>query len=303
MMERLITIGEAERKIKEYLYDENDEALYEMINDILSQEKVVGSADDFHNLAVDFSRRDDYETACNILDEGLKRFPKSVDLLADYLQNGINCDRDKLCKEYFCRLQKIPMMRWTWRGFSFGIDYMKSLADNIETEEELMKWKEEMLDLANNYYKYFPDSEDTFLVKADIYQYFNDREKETEILDEALKKIKSCPKCSLRLADIFFNKGEYKQALGYIEKCKYGAVQTQEKINQGYMYYLSGLCKAAEIHETGLYDNENMIKDIYTDFSIAEKLKMSFSSYKKVMERQIYILELKSGILFDSVIY
>ena len=45
-----------------------------MINDILSQEKVVGSADDFHNLAVDFSRRDDYETACNILDEGLKRF-------------------------------------------------------------------------------------------------------------------------------------------------------------------------------------------------------------------------------------
>ena len=49
MMERLITIGEAERKIKEYLYDENDEALYEMINDILSQEKVVGSADDFHN--------------------------------------------------------------------------------------------------------------------------------------------------------------------------------------------------------------------------------------------------------------
>lgn len=301
-MERLITIGEAERRVKEYLYEENEEALYELVKETLSQEKIVGSVDDFHNLAVNFSKRDDYETACNILDKGLQQFPRAVDLLADYLQNGINCNRVKLCEEYFERLMKIPMMRWTWRGFSFGIDYMKSLADNIETEESLMEWKKKMLDLADSYYKYFPYSEDTFLVKADIYQYFNDREKEIEILEKALEKNKSCPKCSLRLADIFFDKGEYKQALEYIEKCRYVAVQTQEKINQGYMYYLSGLCKAAEVHQSSLYENEEMIKNIYSDFSIAEKLKMSFSSYKKVMERQIYILESKSGILYDSVI-
>lgn len=301
-MERIVTIGEAERMVKEYSYEENDEALYELVKEILSQEKVVGSIDDFHNLAVDFSRRDDYETACNILEKGLEQFPRAVDLLADYLQNGLNCDRGKLCEEYFDRLMKIPMMRWTWRGFSFGIDYMKSLADNIETEEELMEWKKKMLNLADSYYKYFSYSEDTFLVKADVFQYFNDREKEIEILEEALEKIKSCPKCSLRLADIFFDRGEYKRALEYIEKCKYGAVQTQEKINQGYVYYLSGLCKAANVHQSSSYENEEMIKDIYTDFSIAERLKMSFSSYKKVMERQIYILESKSGILFDSVI-
>lgn len=302
-MERLITIGEAERKVKEYLYEENDEALYEIIEETLSQKKVVGSIDDFHNLAVNFSRKDDYETACNILDKGLEQFPKAVDLLADYLQNGINCDRVKLCEEYFSRLMRIPMMRWTWRGFSFGIDYMKSLADNIETEEKLMKWRKKMLDLADTYYKYFPYDEDCFVVKADIYKYFNDKEKEIEILEEALKKIKSCPRCSLRLADIFFEQGEYKKALEYIEKCKYGAVQTQEKINQGYMYYLSGLCKVAEVHQSSSYEDEKIIKDIYIDFNIAEKLKMSSSLYKKVMERQIYILESKSGILYDSVVF
>ena len=301
-MQRLVTIGEAERRIKEYSYEENEEALYELVEELLSQEKIIGSIDDFHNLAVDFSRKDDYETACNILELGLKQFPKAVDLLADYLQNGINCDRAKFCGEYFDRLMNIPMMRWTWRGFSFSIDYMKSLADNIGTEEELIKWKKKMLSLADDYYKYFPYSEDSFLVKADIYRYFNDKEKEIEILGEALEKIKSCPKCSLRLADIFFDKGEYIQSLEYIEKCKYVAVQTQDKINQGYVYYLSGLCKAAEMHRSLSYENEEMIKDIYSDFSIAEKLKMSFSSYKKVMERQIYILESKSGILFDSVI-
>lgn len=301
-MKRLITIGEAERKVKEYLYEENEESLYDLITEILSQEKVIGSVDDFHNLVVDFSRRDDYETACNILDKGLELFPNSVDLLADYLQNGVNCNRVELCSRYFARLFKIPMMRWTWRGFSFSIDYMKNLADNEDTEEELLAWKGKMLDLADSYYKYFPYSEDPFLVKADIYQYFNDRQKEIEILERALVKIKSCPKCSLRLADIFFEKGEFKKALEYLERCKYGSVQTQERINQGYMYYLSGLCKAAEMHQSLSYNNEDLIRDIYQDFSIAEKLKISLSSYKKVMERQIYILETKSGILYDDVI-
>lgn len=301
-MERLITIGEAERKVKEYVQEENDDALYDLIQEVLFQDKIIGSAGDFHNLALNFSRRDDYETACNILDKGLNLFPRAVDLLADYLQNGINCDRTKLCEEYFNRLLNIPMMRWTWRGFSFSIDYMKNYSDNVETEEELLDWRGRMFDMAENYYKYFPDNEDTFLVKADIYQYFNDKGNEIKILEKALQELKSCPRCSLRLADIYFDKGEYDKALNYIGRCKFGAVQTQEKINQGYMYYLSGLCKAAQTHQSSIYDNEEVIKDIYTDFSIAEKLKMSFSSYKKVMERQIYILESKSGILYDTVI-
>ena len=181
-MKRMISIGEAEKLAKEYAYEENEEALYELVQEILSQEKVIGSIDDFHNFAVNFSRKDDYETACNILDKGLDQFPKAVDLLADYLQNGVNCNRFKQCEECFDMLLKIPMMRWTWRGFSFSIDYMQSLADNIEEEDELIEWKQKMLDMADNYYKFYAYSEDTFLAKADIFQYFNDREKEIEIL-------------------------------------------------------------------------------------------------------------------------
>lgn len=301
-MKRIITVGEAEHKVKEYVYEENEEALYNYIQEILSQDKVIGSANDFHNLAVNFSMRDDYETACNILDKGLELFPRDVDLLADYLQNGLNCGRFIVCEEYFNRVFKIPMTCWTWRGFSFAIDYMKSLSNNMESEEELAEWKKKMINLADSYYTYFPYSEDTFLAKAGIYQYFNDREKEIEILMDALEKINNCPRCSLRLADIFFDKGDYRQALKYLERCKKGSVQTQEKINQGYMYYLFGLCKAAEMHQSSAYDDEERIKGIYQDFSIAEKLKMSFSSYKKVMNRQIDILELKSGILYDTVL-
>lgn len=301
-MKRILSIGEAEKIAKENIYEENEDALYNLVEDVLSQEKVVGSINDFHNFSINFSRKDDYETACNILDKGLEQFPKAVDLLADYLQNGVNCGRFSRCKECFDMLLKIPMMRWTWRGFSFSIDYMKLLADNVEDDDELIKWKQKMLDMADNYYRTFPHSEDSFLVKADIYNYLNDTEKEIEVLNMALEKVESCPKCALRLADIYFSNGYFDKTLEYIDRCKYVSVQTQEKINQGYMYYLSGLCKTAHVCRNSLYQDENLVKDIYSDFSIAEKLKMNLLSYKKTMERQICILEAKTGILYDSVI-
>lgn len=302
-MERVLSIGEAERLTKEYLMEDNEEAVYQLVQQVFSQEKVTGSIDDFHNFAINFSRRDDYETACNILDKGLEQFPKAVDLLADYLQNGVNCNRLEMCNKCYNTLMKIPMMRWTWRGFSFSVDYMQYMADNVESEEELLSWKSRMLSLVQNYYKFFPYNEDVFLVKANIYKYFNEKNKEIEVLEEGLRQVKSCPKCALRLADTYFDRGEYSKSLQYIERCKVAAVQTQEKINQGYMYYLSGLCKAAEMHQISEYTNQEKTEDIYKDFSLAEKLKMNFSAYKKVIERQIYILETKTGISYDSVIF
>ena len=302
-MKRLISIGEAERLAKDYISEGNDDALYDLVAEVLSQDKVLGSVDDFHNFAIDFSRKDDYYIACQILDKGISLFPKAVDLLADYLQYGINCDRLALCEEHFNTLTKIPLTRWTWRGFSFSINYMQFLADMTDSKSELEEWKERMLDLSEKYQKCFSYSEDAFLTKANIFRYFNDNDQETIVLENAIKHVKSCPKCALRLADIYFNRGEYRKSLDYIELCKYSAIQTQEKINQAYMYYLSGLCKVAELHQNNSYNNRDLIIDIYQDFAIAEKLNLNFSSYQKVIERQINILEYKTKVLFEEVDY
>ena len=302
-MKRLVSIGEAERLAKDYIGEENEDALYDLVNDILSQDKILGSVDDFHNFAIDFSRKDDYHTACQVLDKGLILFPKAVDLLADYLQYGINCDRLALCEEHFNTLKRIPLTRWTWRGFSFSINYMQFLSDRTDSESELEEWKQRMLELSEKYQVYFPYSEDAFLTKANIFRYFNDNDRETDVLESTVRNVKSCPKCALRLADIYFNRGEYTKALEYIEICKYSAIQTQEKINQAYMYYLSGLCKAAELHQSNLYNNQDLVVDIYQDFAIADKLNLNYSSYQKVIERQINILECKTRILYEEAVF
>ena len=68
------------------------------------------------------------------------------------------------------------------------------------------------------------------------------------------------------------------------------------------MYYLSGLCRTALIHLNKDFSNLEVIKAIYQDFAITEEVSENYTSFAKNIERQIFILETKSGIKYDDVI-
>lgn len=93
MRERRMSVGEAETKAKQFLDEDNDDALFELASKLLEQSEVYGAESDFHNFSLNYSRKDAYALACDILETGLRQHPKSVDLLADYLQVGINDQR------------------------------------------------------------------------------------------------------------------------------------------------------------------------------------------------------------------
>ena len=99
MSKRMMSVGEAEKKARELLEEDNLEELYELAYEILNQESVYGAENDFHNFSINYSKKSAYELACEILEKGLSQHPKSVDLLADYLQTGINCNRMEKCEE------------------------------------------------------------------------------------------------------------------------------------------------------------------------------------------------------------
>ena len=301
MSVKIMSVGEAEKKAKEYLEEDNEDSLFDLADQLLSQNEVYGSANDFHNFSLNYSRIDAYVTACDILEKGLEQFPKSVDLLADFLQVGINCKKSQECDMYYQRLLSIPMKRWTWRGFSFLIDYMLFLADDFD-DQKLDEWKTKLIKITDDYQHYFTLDEDPYVCKADIYRYYNSRDEERNILEEAVEKVPVCPKCSLRLADMLFECGEYKEALEVIDGCLYKSIQTQDSVNHGYLYYLSGLCKVVRVSKNNHYSNNEAIIDIYHDFSIAQKSGLNYSSYLKVIQRQIDILETKSGLSFDNYI-
>lgn len=294
--------GEVEEIVKEALYEEDEERVYAEINQFLSINEVTGSPDEFHNLSVNFSRKDDYMTACKVLVKGLGKYPYSTDLLADFLQIGLYCNKEEECQYYYSVLLSIPKEKWTWRGFSFSIDYLQLITEKYHDEKKIEENFRIMLKIADEYADYFPYEEDVYLTKADIYKHFNQQKKEIECLKMAVdKKIKSS-KCGLRLADFYFSKGDFRTALEYIERSKVESIDAQNKINVGYMYYLAGLCKTAILQMEKDFYNQSAVMSIYQDFYIAEETAENVASYAKNIRRQILILETKTGIKYDDAV-
>lgn len=287
-----------------YIYDGDDEdsrsELYDLLDKFFGQDQQSGDADDFHNFAVELARKDEYTLACQVLECGLNYFPKSVDLLSDYLQYGVNCNKVEECRKVFKTLLKIPRRRWTWRGFAFAVDYLQYLIERSDSEKEIDAKEQEILAIVADFRKYFPFSEESYRTEADVYKSLNMHDKELDILRSALKNILVAPKCALRCADILFERGEYEEASKAIDRCISDATQTQSSVNEGYSYYLSALCKIAIVQKQRLDMTEQDVEEIYSDFNIAlEKFKSAHNSYADVIKTKTNTIINKTGIEVD----
>lgn len=265
-----------------------------------------GTADHFHNLAVDYARMDMYDSACRILGRGIQDMPTSVDLLADFIKYGISCGRHIECKEYYERLQGIPLNQWNWRAYSFSIDYLLDCRSRITSTADLVGIKREALTISNRFIKNIK-TEQAFFDKSSIYRAFNESKKEREVLTLALNSLRTTPKCSLRLADIEFDDGNFEIAVTYLKRCC-NSFRPQPDISRSYTFLLSALGKASLLFEKkgDSYDfssDKDVINDIYTDFHTAIENGLS-GIYKKSADAIIKTIAAQSKIEYphkDSV--
>jgi len=296
-LEQIILIGRMEEEAKECVYSHDYDELNAIASRVLSSSKVMGSPDEFHNFAVNYAQTDDKNTACEILKLGLALYPTSVDLLADFIQYGMQCDKEEECEIYFQKLQSIPKELWTWRGFDFSLDYLQFKLERMNQEDEYTEIRKKMNQLVADFRQYMPYDERSYLAESHLYK---NTEQEITILEKAMSDLLACPKCTLRYADLKFERGEYVKALDSIESCIL-SLQTQSGINEGYTYFLSGLCKTSLIHKDKDYKNKERILDAYQDFQVAELEQMNLQpTYRKTIQKQTGILALKSGISYVS---
>lgn len=277
--------------------------IYEIVGALLSQETLLGDADDFHNFAVNLARNDLYDLACDVLEAGLARFPRNIDLLADYLQYGSSCGRKERCSELYEILIKIPKVKWTWRGYSFSLNHLQQLWEDAESEEELESIKAKMFEILESYHKYLGDEEDCYKCEADVYKLLHESEKEEEILQEALTTLKKTPKCALRLADFFFERGKYEHALACVQRGLEDSDDTQSSVSIPYLYFLRGLSKKAIYGKSSgdwtKEEKEEYVLSIYSDFNLAAKQEKR-KSYRSSMRTAAISLESESGIEITS---
>ncbi len=281
--------------------------LYRITDRVLNSEKLVGSGDEIHNYSVELARRGEYLLAVKVLKKGLVIFPKNTDLIADFLQYSCYCGEQQEALQYYNRLQALPKYLWTWRAFSFSIDFLKNSLESCNDNEENFynKKRNEMYEIAYAYRDAYPFSEDSYACISDIYTLFGEKAEAQKALEDALSNLKVCPKCAIRLADIYFDRGDMQRALNVINRGLKDSNQAEEKVNTGYLYLLSGLSKTALLYEKEFVAEKKEVISIYEDFNIALE-QINHDRFRKLIRNKIIAIKTKTNFeipdKFESLI-
>ena len=292
----ILTISQAENIAAQIMDEIEDEEyvqdirartaeLYEMVRGVLAQETQSASSADWHNFAVEVARYKYFDLSCDIVEAGLKNYKNNTDLLADYLQYGIYCGRIEQCKKHYNTLIALPRVKYTWRGFSFCVNFMSYLWEQSDSLTEMKELEKAMKQMASDFQEQWPRDEEAYRCKAEVHRLLREDAEEINTLEMAMKKLKKTPKCALRLADIRFENGEYKKALATIKKALAHSDQPQPTINRNYAYCLAGLSRLAEIQientEARTKDTtkptaeatteaiEKVLREVFCDFNMA----------------------------------
>lgn len=316
--ENLISISDVENVVEDIIFHSNlEEEVFgdfdyansprKKLRDIAkmfvdSDYEVIGSPNDYHNLAVSYAKLDLYDGACKILQRGVKEVPYSVDLLADLVRYGISGGQFNLCEEPYTTLSKIPKSRWNWRAFSFSIDYLLEKANYMTHDYDLQMLKQQALELANQFIE-GEQSDQAYFDKSTILLAFgsNESTSETEesILELGLKNVTEAPKCALRLADIQFEKGMYSDAIQNLQRCSVNVFKPQPDINGSYAFLLRGLSNASLLFSGGQkcdYSNiSSEINSIYKDFHTALNNGLN-ETYERAARSAIKIIASQTDI-------
>ena len=260
-----------------------------------------GNLNELHNLAVAYAKNNMFREACQILERGLEMAAYSVDLISDYIKYGMFCWHYEKCAEYYGRLKSIDKTQWTWRAYSFSIDYLLDLRTQTNDTQKLNEIKTEALELAEQFIKQI-GVEQAYFDKATIYCAFNEHDNEKQTLMQGVERLNRATKCSLKLADLAFEEGDYSLTVQYIKKCM-NNFTVQPEVDRGYAYLLMALGKASLLFGTG--DNENsekeystltpQIKEIYKYFHTALQNELD-GVYKTAAETTIKTIEAQTGV-------
>ncbi len=264
-----------------------------------------GNADHYHNLAVSLARADQYKMACDVLKIGLQFYGESIDLLADFLEYVACYNEISEGKIYFDKLMKIDKKQWNWRAFNFSIDYLSARL-SMDSEEEKQKDNACIDELVKQFQMYHETDERAYFAEYTVAESRNEGKEAVLKLEKVIseKRLKA-PRCTLKIAEYYFDHGNYESAEKYIKLCKTYMTAPDMVLEPGNIYVFSALCGICQLYSKGIdkaretdgAEFEKFVKNIYRDCEAAGAIynRRKFSRYKE-LEIQRDILEKLSGI-------
>ena len=282
--------------IKAYLQEEYPK-IKEVMDYIVNTPTIAGNADEYHNASVKLTRIEDYDNAVVLLEHGLKRYPRSTDILADLLLYGLKCRKiSEISPYYYDRLSKINKKFWTWRSFHFSIDFLMIYIQYADTADQENAVVQEIELLIADYKKFYPNDERAYMVEHDFYALINEKEKAENALKTAVDRLKVCPQCALNYADSLFEVGDYANVIPIAEKAV-NIREDQPSISVGYAYYILALSKEFVLRSSNTTLNQNNVRPVFNAYySAIEFLEGDKQHLTKQIEKRVKILERESNV-------
>ncbi len=301
------SVDEAALKIlKAYRTDNFDQLreIQKFLEDQAVAKRIAGNASEFHNASVRMAQIGFYDNAFALLSIGQQRYSRDTDILADMLLYGLKCRSLEELMPYKEKLDKIKKELWTWRAFHFMFDYLMEVLRYKDSDQEIKQLSDEIESLIADYKKYsknFQDqsnNEKAYMVEYEYYMFKGDCNNALNALKQATIELPhKSAQCALKLADYFFEKGEYKEVVQYASQAA-NTKEDQPSISRGYAFYILAMAEEHEIRQTG-GALANKVKPIYSDYASAVE-RMSDETGRDTLlsniKYQVRKLEFDSGV-------
>ncbi len=309
----LRSISDAEKRLTDWDPDDNSEDLPTfIINSISNGEKqselrIIGNSSQYHNLASEFARKSLYRYAAEVARIGVIQYKYNVDLLADLIKYSSQYQAWDASKKAYDRLREISFEKWTWRCFTFSIDYLFDLIEVSELDQTNTIIKE--IELLIAAFKNLKD-ERAWVAEADLNLKKGKRKQAIASLKNGIKNVVVSPQCCIKLGDLLLEDGIYDEVVKYASIGIRATAQDQPTASVAYLFYISALAKDARIHKEAQeekmascdsdgigFQNISAVKDALLDYSTAKRLFMGTrNTYQNNIDQRVSILKAKSGM-------
>ena len=269
----------------------------ETMDYVVNTPTIAGSENDYHNASVELVRFEDYHNAVLLLQHGLERYGNSTDILADLLLYGLKCRKSGEIKDYyFKRLSKISKRFWSWRAFSFSIDFLMNYIQYAENKEQEDYIVNEIEGLIADYKQYMPNDERAYMSEYEFYELISKHTLAEKALKTAIEKLTICSQCALKYADILFEQGNFREVIPLAERIT-RIVEAQPSVNIGYVYYILALSKEAILRDSGNKLTADNVKPIFDAYYCAlENLDDNQNTLILEIYKRVIVLERISGV-------
>lgn len=243
-------------------------------------------SDDYHNKAVDYARWNKCREAAEICQQGLRKFPFNVDLMADMIKYSSKAGDMQTANDYYTALKtKVPFRCWNWRAFTFSFDYLLK-ADPVANEDECRT-------IISQYKKFLPYEEKACVAESELESALGRPDVSMDVLKEAVRTHTNASQCALRLADMQMDRGLFEDVLTTTNYGIAASAEVQPSINVPYLYYIRTLAKDHLLHKK-VYEGKPVTAEEVN--ALSEEYKLLASEFLE-LKRHAHTIGMRAKML------